>query len=109
MNKALEILIDERDGVRAALEEIEAAIAALASSEPVVAAKLGGMEAQEESCRPDHYCLGTRVVLNRSGEPGEVIGVAFFTRRPPANYVEYVDAYGRQCAGWFDTEALRSA
>ncbi|RYC10046.1 hypothetical protein [Ciceribacter ferrooxidans] len=54
------------------------------------------------------FNLYDKVMLAKSGEKGEVIGVAEYSRRPPSFLVEYVAADGRQVDAWFDAEALQN-
>lgn len=52
--------------------------------------------------------LLNKATVIRSGEVGEVIGVAFYKRRPmPVIQVEYTAADGRASTDWFDYEELQ--
>lgn len=52
------------------------------------------------------YSLGDQVKLALSGERGSVIGRAEYEHVPPAYFVRYVAADGRQVEEWFSASAL---
>lgn len=112
MNEALETLMEARDHARARLQEHEAAISILAASyktETAAVAEKGDAIARDGMGEPARrYPLGQPVSLRLSGEKGEVIGFATYSRQPPQFLVEYLTGDGRQVEGWFSTEALRT-
>lgn len=50
--------------------------------------------------------FGSPVRLSKSGEKGEVIGIAEYSRHPKQFQIEYVAADGRQVSDWFYRESF---
>lgn len=56
------------------------------------------------------FGFGSRVIVKRSGEAGDVIGVAIYKRTVAPMYViEYTSADGRAVEGWFNEDELAAA